>query len=215
MGLGWFSCHQGKPDGRRFFWVSDLSLQPGPHLAGSDIDLSQDTQRGQTGWPQPCHSRSRPPPNTIITDTRQSPFPLTGGLLSPPHSPSLPGAESLGSCCLLGLESERRGEEASAECCGCRPLWSIWTIFTRSREALWGDWDGLVPQTSVLTFWAALAVHTAKWASLDLGFCWPHFWVAESFFGWLTPVMTRPESCVLSQGAFSSFSVLGCACRAT
>lgn len=94
------------------------SLESGPHLAGSDIDLSQDTQRGQTGWPQPCHSRSRPPPNTIISDTRQSPFPLTGGLLSPPHSPSLPGAESLGSCCLLDLESERRGEEANAEGCG-------------------------------------------------------------------------------------------------
>lgn len=213
MGLGWFSCHQGKPDGQRFFWVSDLSLQPGPHLVLTLPFLKTPREVRQAGS------------NHVTQDWGLLPtllYPIPG---------SLPFHWQEGSCPLPTLLPSRELSLWEAVVCWAwnlsggvrklvqrvvgRPLWSVWTIFTRSREAPLGGLGGARPLDVSSYLWAALAVHTARWASLDLGFSLPHFWVAESFFGWLTPVMTRPESCVLSQGAFSSFSVLGCACRAT
>lgn len=100
------------------------------------------------------------PPNTIRTNTRQSPFPLTKCSCRCPPAPAPPPLLSrepgLGSCCLVGLESEQRGEGGlvqrvvSADLCEVRL-----TISTLSREALCGDRDGHVPQATILTFWTS------------------------------------------------------------
>ena len=80
-----------------------------PSSGCPDIDFSQDTRGGWTAGSN-HHSRSLPPPNTIMTDIRPPLFLLTGVLLSPPQFPSLLGGSRVSeSHCLVGVEPGQGG----------------------------------------------------------------------------------------------------------
>lgn len=170
--------------------------------------------RDQTSCPWPCHSRWMPPPNTVVTDTRQSPFPLTQ--CSCPLPSLLPSWEpALREAVAWRAGNLSRGaKRATAEGCSRRPRWSLRTVSTPSREAHCGAWDGPAPQTATLTFRTAVDMHTA-----NVGLSEP--WL---FSGRLTPsccflslmVNTADDQAgelFLSHRAIC-FSLLGCTCRA-
>lgn len=71
-----------------------VRTQPGVWLSSDhpDLDLFERHPERSDSWPWPHHSRSLPPPNTTIIDTRPSPSLVTGALWSPPSL--LPSWES-------------------------------------------------------------------------------------------------------------------------
>lgn len=144
------------------------------------------------------------PPHIVRINTRQSSFALTGVLLSPPHSPSLwkPGLWEALAWWAWNLSKGLR--RASAEDCWCRPLWSLMNhLHLQQKGPLWGlGWA----RPSDNNFYL---LDSAGHACGQSGPLWTlaflrtlHSWVAASFFGWLTSVVTRLEGCVLNQGVF-------------
>ena len=158
-----------------------------------------------------------PPPITVRTDTEQSPF--HGQECSRPLPSLLPSWQpSLWETVARWAQNMTKGARTiSAEGCSHRPWWSPMNHFhSEQRGPLWGPrWA--CPSDSDSSLLDSIGhTHGQRGLLWTLAFLWtPHSWVAVLFsLDESVSLMTRQERCVLSQGAFS-FSVLGCACRAT
>lgn len=205
-------CHWGKPGGQRFSWVSDLSLVAGrfwhwafsrPPERSNRLALTMSLKINASS--HHCYNWHR----TISLSTDRSALHPLPGLL-PTWQPSL--WETVAQW----TQMTKVGRMTSAE--GYSPgLGEAWgPISTLSREALFGDPDGHVPQTVTLPFWTGLDIHTA-----NVGFSKPWLFsghlipgLLHSFLAWVSISDDQArELCPEPENL--SFSVLGCACRAT
>lgn len=125
-----------------------------------------------------------PPPSTVVSNPGPAPFLLTGVLLSPPPSPSLLGAGSLGSWGLEGLESEQRGEEGLCRGLFTQTLVKPDGLSPLRREALWGlGWARPSDSSSLLD--SVGCAHSQSGLLWTLALLWTPHSLVTAFFLWL------------------------------